>query len=175
MSGSSFKTRDGSSVKMQQSDNPTSPTSPIAPYPPEYRSRAPEFYGFVAWTSTSFLYVVYLLWALLPDEWIKWLGVEWYPSREWAILVPAYSVVVALLTYFVYFALALLATPSFSDSSAITDSRALWPPLKHGGPNPYLAYANPNQVPEIYDLPIGLVNRVAYGPWTSRNTSFQTE
>ena len=65
--------------------SPTSPTSPLAPYPPipptEHRSRAPEFYGFVAWTSTSVAFVLYVLWALLPDEYIIWLGVEWYPSR----------------------------------------------------------------------------------------------
>lgn len=61
------------------------PTSPIAPFPPEpldgYRSRAPEFYGFVAWTCTTIVFALYLLWGLLPDEYILWLGVEWYPSR----------------------------------------------------------------------------------------------
>nr|GAT46116.1 predicted protein [Mycena chlorophos] len=152
-----------------KTENPTSPLSPLAPYPPipspEYRSRAPEFYGFVAWTSTAVLYVVYLLWALLPDEYIKWLGVEWYPNREWAILVPAYTVVICLLTYFAYFALALFGTPALADTSAFIDSRALLPPLREGEPNPYLAYARPEKIPDIYDLPIGLVNRVAYGPW----------
>lgn len=49
--------------------------------PREHRSRAPEFYGFVAWSSTSVLFVIYVLWALLPDEYILWLGVKWYPSR----------------------------------------------------------------------------------------------
>ena len=62
--------------------------SPVAPLaraptepPREHRSRAPEFYGFVALSSTSVLFVVYILWALLPDEYIVWLGVKWYPSR----------------------------------------------------------------------------------------------
>ncbi|KAJ7771679.1 PIG-P-domain-containing protein [Mycena metata] len=148
-------------------ENPTSPLSPLAPFPPipspEYRSRAPEFYGFVAWTSTSFLYVVYLLWALLPDAYIKWIGIEWYPSRQWAILIPAWSVVLGLLVYFVYFALALFGTPAFSEMSAITDSRAHLPP-RNRERNPYLAYANRNVVPELYDIPIGLVNRVCYTP-----------
>jgi hypothetical protein len=72
--------------QMAEQEDPTSPLSPLAPYPPlpspEYRNRAPEFYGFVAWTSTAFLYFVYLLWALLPDAYIEWLGIEWYPSRQ---------------------------------------------------------------------------------------------
>ncbi|KAH7923452.1 PIG-P-domain-containing protein [Leucogyrophana mollusca] len=146
--------------------DPTSPVVPLASYPPappdEYRSRAPEFYGFVSWTSTTLLFVFFLLWALLPDEFIVWIGVEWYPSREWALLLPAYSIVLVLLTYFVYFSMAIARTPSFSDISSFVDSRAHLP--ASGAPNPYLKYANPDAIPELYDIPIGIVNRVMYGP-----------
>lgn len=76
-------------------DLPTSPTAPLAPFPPlppaEYRSRAPEFYGFVAWTSTSIIFVLYLFWALLPDEVILWLGVDWYPNRSVPLLSDSLS------------------------------------------------------------------------------------
>ncbi|TBU52365.1 PIG-P-domain-containing protein [Dichomitus squalens] len=199
-------------------DEPTSPTSPLAPYPPlaptESRSRAPEFYGFVAWTSTYLLFVLYLLWAFLPDETIVALGVAWYPNREWSLLIPAYGMVLVLLTYFTYFALALAGTPSFADMRTITDSKAHFParpsaddtddtdthashndetdaiprlgssdpashlrhtqspshspqnPKRRGGsaqPNPYLAHAQPGAIPELYDIPLGLVNRVVYG------------
>ena len=40
--------------------------------------------------------------------------------REWALLIPAYGMVLVLLTYFTYFALALAGTPAFSDSRTIT-------------------------------------------------------
>jgi len=150
---------------------PTSPVSPLAPYPPlrpsQPRSRAPEFYGFVAWTSTYLLFFIFLLWALLPDEYIERLGITWYPSREWALLLPSYSIVLVLLTYYAYFALAITGTPSFADMSTITDSRALLPDARadDGGArrNPYLAHARPEAIPIIYDIPIGLVNRVVYG------------
>lgn len=130
---------------MKPTEDPTSPRSPLAPYPPypaQEKSRAPEFYGFVAWTSTYALFVLYILWALLPDAWIEWLGIEWYPSRsvnvtpgffvlpysfmgtckhrEWAILLPAYSVILVLLTYFIYWAIALFNQPSFADMRTIT-------------------------------------------------------
>ncbi|KAK0496313.1 PIG-P-domain-containing protein [Armillaria luteobubalina] len=138
----------------------TTPTSPLAPFPPlpppELRSRAPEFYGFVAWTSTSLLFVVYVLWAVLPDEYIEWLGVT-----EWAVLLPAYSVVLFLLAYFVYFALAIYGAPSLSDTCTFTDSRSHYLPTcerKQG----YASFSRPDAVPELYDIPIGLVNRVLY-------------
>ncbi|TFY65763.1 hypothetical protein EVG20_g5334 [Dentipellis fragilis] len=110
---------------------PTSPTSPLAPYPPlppvEYRSRAPEYYGFAAWSLTYILFFVFLLWALLPDEYIIWLGITWYPRREWALLVPSWTVVLVLFTYFMHFALAFYNTPRFSDMSTITGT---YPPAR---------------------------------------------
>ncbi|KAF9485123.1 PIG-P-domain-containing protein [Pholiota conissans] len=145
----------------------TSPRSPTAPYPwppqpEERRSRAPEFYGFVAWTSTYLLFVLYILWAVLPDEWIVWTGVTWYPNREWALLIPAWSVMVVILTYISYSALAIRATPSFNEMSSITDSRIALPSSEDGDYNPYLASAQPDAIPELYDIPIGMVNRVLY-------------
>ncbi|KAG1826676.1 PIG-P-domain-containing protein [Suillus variegatus] len=145
-------------------------TSPVAPFtlepPDERHSRAPEFYGFVAWTSTSVLFVLYVLWALLPDEYIVWLGVEWYPSREWTLLLPAYSIVLVLLTYFVYFAIAIARTPSFSDPNTFIDTKAHLPALDV---NQHLKHADPGAIPELYDIPIRMVNRVVYGPHRSRN------
>jgi PIG-P len=100
------------------------------------------------------------------------------------LLIPAYTVIVCFLTYFSYFALAIAGTPAFSDMSTITgksavyftgimsklktglldfaDSRAHLPPTNNS--NPYLAHAYPNAIPELYDIPIGMVNRVIYGP-----------
>lgn len=63
--------------------SPRSPTAPH-PWPPESeerRSRAPEFYGFVAWTSTYLLFVLYILWAIIPEQYIERIGIIWYPSR----------------------------------------------------------------------------------------------
>ena len=60
---------------------PTSPVAPLAAPPASTRTRAPEFYGFVAWTGTYLLFAAYLLWAFLPDARIHALGVSWYPNR----------------------------------------------------------------------------------------------
>jgi phosphatidylinositol N-acetylglucosaminyltransferase subunit P len=83
-----------------------------------------------------------------------------------------------MLTYIVYWALTIQNTPAFSDTSTMMgmmarfftakssnapqDSRAHVPPA--GPPNPFLKHADPNAIPELYDIPIGMFNRVAYGP-----------
>lgn len=73
---------------------PPSPAAPLARFPPPAaRSRAPEFYGFVAWTATYLLFALLLLWALLPDAALAALGVAWYPSRCAAPRHPAVAVV----------------------------------------------------------------------------------
>jgi phosphatidylinositol glycan class P protein len=102
---------------------------------------------------------------------------------EWALLVPAWTIVTVLLTYFMYFSMAIRATPGFSELFTFTgqsplptyvygsffyqvfflaDSRAQYPDASN--PNPYLTYARLDSIPEAYDIPIGLVNRVLYDP-----------
>ncbi|KAF5379055.1 hypothetical protein D9615_005995 [Tricholomella constricta] len=122
------------------------------------RSRAPEFYGFVAWTSTSLAFILYVLWALVPDEYIQRAGINWYPNREWALLLPAWSIVLVITTYIVYSSMAIAATPSFSDMSSITDRRVLFP----ADPEDNAPYLISGGTPALYDIPIGMVNRVLY-------------
>ncbi|ESK85036.1 phosphatidylinositol class p [Moniliophthora roreri MCA 2997] len=137
--------------------------TPYHAAPQTNRSKAPEFYGFVAWTSTSFLFVVYLLWALLPDEYIVALGVDWYPNREWALLLPSYSIFLVLLTYWVYMSLTIYGTPAFDDVSAIADSRSQFAmPSENSTVSGYTTHAREDATPALYDIPIGLVNRVLY-------------
>ncbi|KAH7344706.1 PIG-P-domain-containing protein [Rhizoctonia solani] len=145
---------------------PTSPTSPVAVYPPPASSEdddtpgtAAEFYGFVAWATTAILWFIYISWALLPDSVIRGMGITWYPNREWALLIPSYAVFLVLLTYFTYFALAIYATPSYSEVKSITDEHAHYRPM---GRTSLPAHDSRTTVPQVHDLPIGLVNRVLY-------------
>ncbi|CAE6420113.1 unnamed protein product [Rhizoctonia solani] len=140
---------------------PTSPTSPVAVYPPpappdneNAPGAAAEFYGFVAWATTAILWFIYIIWALLPDSVIRGIGITWYPNREWALLIPSYAVFLVLLTYFTYFALGIYATPSYSDVKSVTDEHARYA---------VQTSVSRSTVPQVHDLPIGLVNRVLYG------------
>ncbi|QRV76403.1 phosphatidylinositol N-acetylglucosaminyltransferase subunit P [Ceratobasidium sp. AG-Ba] len=165
-----LKRRSRRSASINDLQEPTSPSSPVAAYPPLLipedelpAGSAPEFYGFVAWLATAILWFIYLLWALLPDKAIRAVGITWYPSREWALLIPSYAVFLALLTYFTYFALAIYATPSYSELKTLTD--------RHSHPRVDMfqtglsttSHFAEEPVPQAHDLPIGFVNQVLYG------------
>ncbi|KAI0735606.1 PIG-P-domain-containing protein, partial [Earliella scabrosa] len=137
---------------------PMSPTSPLAPYPPldpaETQSRrcAPEFYGFVA----SLLSVLYLLWAFLPDACILALGVTWYPNREWSLLIPVYGMVLILLTS--------ASAPPASTAAATTAAVTSAAEREKEREKPYVAQAQQGAIPQLYDIPLGMVNHVVYSP-----------
>ena len=94
--------------------------------------------------------------------------------REWALLFPAWSMVLVLLTYFTYFSLALFATPAFSDISTITGASNSpgfsLSPVQPPGPDSSgrlldpatFDFADEGAATEMYDIPITLVNRALY-------------
>ena len=48
---------------------------------------------------------------------------SYFNRREWAILIPSWTVIVIILTYIVYFSIAIRATPSFDEMSAISGTQ----------------------------------------------------
>ncbi len=40
-----------------------------------------EYYGFALFIFATVLFVLWILWALLPDSALEKLGVGWYPNR----------------------------------------------------------------------------------------------
>ncbi|EEB99168.1 hypothetical protein MPER_01204, partial [Moniliophthora perniciosa FA553] len=82
-----------------------------------------------------------ILWTQKSDEYIVALGIDWYPNREWALLLPSYSIFLVLLTYWVYISSTIYGAPAFDDISAIADSRM---------------HAREDATPALYDIPIGL-------------------
>ncbi|KAL7415401.1 PIG-P-domain-containing protein [Mrakia frigida] len=149
--------------------SPLSPTSPISPWPPETEPashpNAKEAYGFLVAVGTSAAGIIFLVWALVPGRILESWGVEWYPNREWAILIPAHSMVVVLLAYFVYLTLMIYNTPSLNSLSLVTDERAhrLPPRRTPSDPSPIFAYARPDAVPEAWDVPLGMACAMIYG------------
>lgn len=96
-------------------------------------SPAPKFnraiYGFVLWLASYLFLTLYLIWAILPEEWLHYLGLTYWPMKYWAIAVPAYIITGLLLFAFVlYPSINLLITPPLNNIKTITDEFAITKP-----------------------------------------------
>ena len=56
-----------------------------------------EIYGFVGWVSSFIVYLLFLIWTLIPDSILHNFGIWYYPDKEWALIIP--SVFVMTLLY----------------------------------------------------------------------------
>ncbi|KAL8277342.1 hypothetical protein RQP46_010295 [Phenoliferia psychrophenolica] len=144
--------------------------------PPENPAPTVESQGFVLYISSLVAWVAFLVWGLCPDETLDWIGIEWYPSREWALLFPAWTIMLAAFVYFSYIALNIFITPPLDSVHTLTDTQAYIIPLPSSStadnaPHPLLTHSvllPADAVPTLHDLPIGLVNRVVYGDYRRR-------
>ncbi|KAM0752892.1 PIG-P-domain-containing protein [Meredithblackwellia eburnea MCA 4105] len=165
-----------SSATLIEQPSDRSATSLPAHFPPR-NARDPgpsvESQGFVLYLTSLFAWITFLVWGLCPDEWLEWMGIEWYPAREWALLVPAWSIMLAAFVYFSYIALNIFITPPLDSLHTLTDTQAYilpYPPktseLQSETSHPLLSHSvhlPPDAVPTLHDLPVGLVNRVVFG------------
>ncbi|PWN22152.1 CIA30-domain-containing protein, partial [Microstroma glucosiphilum] len=76
--------------------------------------------GFALYLFATLALVIWTLWALTPDAWLKALGIDWYPSREWAFILPSFSLVLVLFAYIAYLGLNIQMTPDLSDLRTMT-------------------------------------------------------
>ncbi|GAA5977818.1 hypothetical protein JCM11641_006082 [Rhodosporidiobolus odoratus] len=162
---------------------PATPSASSLPahFPPrEPTDPAPtvESQGFVLYVGSLVAYIIYILWAFLPGSWLEWAGVGWYPSQEWAILFPAWVVMLVAFTYSSYFFLNMFNTPALSSLDLLAGDPSLSgkafvappprPLLPDGslGPSPLFAHSTlfpEDAIPPLYDLPQEWVDRVLYG------------
>ena len=89
-----------------------------SPVPTPYRA----IYGFVLWLFSHFCLVLYILWTLIPEEWLHLMGITYWPQKYWAIAIPAYLITVFILFVFVFYpSLNLLMTPPLNDTKTMMD------------------------------------------------------
>lgn len=70
-----------------------------------------EVYGFVGSITTVIATVIYLVWAYTPEPWLHSLGITYYPSKYWALAIPAFAVVTVVLGMMFYLGLNFMVTP----------------------------------------------------------------
>lgn len=81
--------------------------------------------SFVLWVGSWLCFALFLAWAALPEQTLRSLGVSYYPSRYYALAVPAYLVVVSLLASCVYAGVNMARTLDPADPRSAYDDECL--------------------------------------------------
>ncbi|KAJ3044392.1 hypothetical protein HDV00_002284 [Rhizophlyctis rosea] len=138
--------------------------SSTQPTPPKFQTTnrnaaiAREYYGFVIYLSTIVGLILYLLWALLPDAILHSVGITYYPSRHWALVIPIWILGLIPFITLMFLGHNLFITPSLDSLYTITDEFA--------NPMPASDFhkLSKDSVPDLQDIPIGVVSEYLYLP-----------
>lgn len=92
-----------------------------------------EYFGFALYVGSAGAFLLYSLWAYLPRAVLHWLNIYYYPSRWWALVIPAY---ITVTMGYIYVALAAynteVLTRGADDLNTVTDSMAKIVPSRLG-------------------------------------------
>lgn len=80
-------------------------------------------YAFVAWIASIVGFILFLLWAFSPRYFLHGLGITYYPSRYYAIALPAYIIVVIFLIIIAYIGVNLMRTLEPEDMFTVKDNQ----------------------------------------------------
>lgn len=107
--------------KADRSFRSSPPTMPALVIQAKGKSKG-EYYGFALFIFATMMWIGWLFWALTPDDILQSVGIAWYPSRQWAFLIPAWSLFAVLAVYAVFIGLNANKTPELDDITNVTDT-----------------------------------------------------
>ncbi|XP_033112753.1 phosphatidylinositol N-acetylglucosaminyltransferase subunit P-like, partial [Anneissia japonica] len=97
--------------------------------------------------------VLYIIWAYLPESWLHYVGLTYWPQKYWALAVPVYCSVCVPFLYFFYTAYNFSITLPLDSINTMQDDYSRSPSQ----------VADPTvAIPPISDIPISEVNRHLY-------------
>ncbi|CAI9279161.1 phosphatidylinositol N-acetylglucosaminyltransferase subunit P [Lactuca sativa] len=119
-----------------------------------------EVYGFVGAISTVVATVIFMVWAYVPDPWLHSIGIFYYPSKYWALALPAYAMVIIATIFIFYIGLNFMATPPPSSFNSIFDENSREPvccdPVLEEDDRPIEPYS---------DIGIDQINELMFKDW----------
>lgn len=80
-----------------------------------------DIYAFVGWIGTIASYAIFLTWALVPDDYLRQVGITYYPSKYYALALPCYVIVCIVLVILAYVGISMILNPDPDDTRTVCD------------------------------------------------------
>ncbi|CAF0780206.1 unnamed protein product [Didymodactylos carnosus] len=111
--------------------------------------------GFFLYVASLFLFVVYVLWAYIPNQWLDYIGITYYPHKYWSIVFALLVIILILSIVLCNFCINNLSVPSLDDFRLIHDRYVRLPPSN-------LFQNDIDCIPPVFDMELKYVNHVLY-------------
>jgi hypothetical protein len=78
--------------------------------------------GLFLYLSCRCAFLIYLIWVVVPDKWLKHVGLAFLPHKYWAVALPVLvCVLLAFTAFLIYPALGLIMTPAIEEQNSFVE------------------------------------------------------
>ena len=80
-----------------------------------------ELQGFISWILSAFVFIIYMIWAFVPNEVLNDFGIYYIPDKYYAIAIPLWFAVTIFTALQLYVAVCMWKTPTMDSYDTIQD------------------------------------------------------